>query len=222
MSNHDQEKRAAAVQAALEIREGDRVGLGTGTTVAFFLRALAERNLQGLRCIATSVATERLANELGLPLEAFDTLDRLDVAVDGTDQVTPDLWLNKGGGGAHTREKVAAAAADRFVVVASSDKAVDRLVPPVPLEVMAFGLAATLRRLSALGPVERRDAPPTPDGGVIVDYLGPVADPAALAAVLAATPGVVGHGLFSPDLVTEVLIGRSGDVVEKLARERPA
>ena len=157
MSNHDHEKRAAAVQAALEIREGDRVGLGTGTTVAFFLRALAERNLQGLRCIATSVATERLANELGLPLE-----------------------------------------------------------------VMAFGLAATLRRLSALGPVERRDAPPTPDGGVIVDYLGPVADPAALAAVLAATPGVVGHGLFSPDLVTEVLIGRSGDVVEKLARERPA
>ena len=118
----------------------------------------------------------------------------------------------KGGGAAHTREKIVAAAADRFVVVASADKLVDAIAPPVPLELLPFGLAATLR---ALGPVELRDVPPSPDGGVIADWRGAVDDPEELAARLEATPGVVEHGLFPPALVSSVLVGR-GDSVERV------
>jgi ribose 5-phosphate isomerase A len=120
----------------------------------------------------------------------------------------------KGGGAAHTREKVVAAAAERFVVVASSDKAVEAIGPPVPLELLAYGLRATLR---SLAPVELRDVPPSPDGGLIADYLGEVGDPAELAARLAATPGVVEHGLFGPGLVDEILVAR-GDRIERRRR----
>ena len=187
------------------------VGLGTGSTVAHLLPALAARGL-GIRCVATSPATERAARELGLQVEPFDRLDALDVAIDGADQVTPDGWLVKGGGGAHFREKIVAAAAERFVVIVDSAKPVDELSPPVPLELSSFGLRATLR---ALGAAELRDAPPTPDGGLLADYLGPVGDPAALAARLAATPGMVEHGLFGPELVSDVLVGR-GEQVQAL------
>ena len=206
----DQEKRLAAEAAAALVEDGMLLGLGTGSTVAFFLPAVAARGLS-VRCVATSLATERAALELGLRVEPFDELDRLDLAVDGADQLDPAGWLVKGGGAAHTREKVVAAAAERVVVVASSDKAVDALGPPVPLELLAYGLQATLR---ALAPVELRDVPPSPDGGVIADYLGPVGDPAELAARLAAVPGVVEHGLFGPDLVDEILVAR-GDEVER-------
>jgi ribose 5-phosphate isomerase A len=158
-----------------------------------------------LRCIATSPATARRATELGLPVEEFDTLDRLDLTVDGADQVAPDGWLVKGGGGAHLREKIAATAADRFVVIVDADKLVDRLAPPVPLEIHRFGLAATLAQL---GSARVREATaPSPDGGVIADLGGAVDDPAALAARLDAVPGVLGHGLFSPALVDEVVVG---------------
>ena len=187
------------------------VGLGTGSTVAHLLPALAARGL-GIRCVATSLATERAARELGLQVEPFDRLDALDVAIDGADQVTPAGWLVKGGGGAHFREKIVAGAAERFVVIVDSAKPVDELSPPVPLELSSFGLRATLR---ALGAAELRDAPPTPDGGLLADYLGPVGDPAALAARLAATPGVVEHGLFGPELVSDVLVGR-GEQVQAL------
>jgi ribose 5-phosphate isomerase A len=207
----EHEKRVAAEAAAELVENGMTVGLGTGSTVAFLLPALAARGLS-LRCVATSPQTERAARELGLAVEPFERLDRLDLAVDGADQVAPDRWLVKGGGAAHTREKIVAAAADRFVVVASSDKLVDAIRPPVPLELLAYGLAATLR---ALGPVELRDVPPSPDGGVIGDYVGAVDDPAELAARLSATPGVVEHGLFPPELVSDVLIGR-GDQVDRL------
>ena len=189
-----------------------RVGLGTGSTVAFLLPALAARSLD-LRCVATSPATERIARELGLRVEPFagaDALPQLDIAIDGADQVAPDGWLVKGGGAAHTREKAVAAAADRFVVIASSEKLVERLQPPVPLELLEFGLAGTLRRL---GSVRLRDVPRSPEGGVIADYTGEFDDPAALAARLAATVGVVEHGLFSPALVSEVVIAR-GEQVE--------
>jgi ribose 5-phosphate isomerase A len=118
----------------------------------------------------------------------------------------------QGGGGAHTREKVVAAAADRFVVIADSRKKVEALRPPVPLELLFFGIPATLR---ALEPSRLRDAPRSPDGGVIADYLGPIDDPAELAARLVATPGVVEHGLFPPEMVAEVLIGR-GETVERI------
>jgi ribose 5-phosphate isomerase A len=209
----EREKRLAAEAAAGLVEDGMLLGLGTGSTVAYFLPAVAERGLS-VRCVATSLATEHAARELGLRVDPFDELDRLDLAVDGADQIDPSSWLIKGGGAAHTREKVVAAAADRFVVVASSDKAVEALGPPVPLELLAYGLQATLR---LLGQVELRDVPPSPDGGAIADYRGEVGDPAELAARLASAPGVVEHGLFGPELVSEILVAR-GDEVE---RRRP-
>jgi ribose 5-phosphate isomerase A len=217
MDPREDEKRAAAEAAVLEVPDGIRLGLGTGSTVAHFLPALAQRGLR-LTCVPTSPATEELARTLGLVLQPFDLIDRLDLAVDGADQVAPDLWLVKGGGGAHTREKVVAGAADRFVVIVSADKLVDRLTPPVPLELLAFGVSATLRRLEDIGPVQPREAPPTPDGNPIVDLLGGLddGDPSELAAELDSIPGVVGHGLFPPAMVSEVIVGRAGGTVERL------
>jgi ribose 5-phosphate isomerase A len=160
--------------------------------------------------VATSPATEQAARGLGLVVEPFAELRRLDIAIDGADQVDPDGWLIKGGGGAHTREKIVAAAAARFVVIVSADKLVEQLVPPVPVELLAFGLAATLMRLGEVS--AREGVPPSPDGGVIADYHGAIDDPGWLARRLSTTPGVVDHGIFEPELVTEVLIGRDGAV----------
>jgi ribose 5-phosphate isomerase A len=185
------------------------VGLGTGSTVAAFVPVLGARRLD-ITCVSTSPATEKQAIAHGLDVRPFTDVDRLDLTIDGADQVDPDGWLLKGGGGAHTRERIVAAAAERFVVIVSSDKPVDRLRPPVPLELMAFGLAATLRELPD---VVLRDAPLTPDGGVLADYHGSIDAPGALAARLDAAPGVVAHGLFPPSLVSMVLIAR-GDQVE--------
>jgi ribose 5-phosphate isomerase A len=204
----EREKRIAAEAAAALVEDGMTVGLGTGSTVAHFLPALAVRRLE-LRCVATSTRTEERARDLGLAVEPFERPDRLDLAVDGADQISPDRWLVKGGGAAHTREKIVAAAAERFIVIASSDKLVEQLRPPVPLEILPFGAAATLR---ALAPAALRDASRTPDGGLLADYLGPIDDPDALATRLAATPGVVEHGLFPPRFVSEILVGRGSDV----------
>jgi ribose 5-phosphate isomerase A len=207
----DGEKRSAALAAADLVSDGLRVGLGTGTTVAYFLPALAARRLD-ITCVATSPATEAAARELGLRVVAFDGIDRLDLAVDGADQVDPRCWLVKGGGGAHTREKIVAAAADRFVVIVSSNKLVSSLAPPVPLELERFGLASTLR---ARPDVALRSAPPTPDGGVLADFGGRIDDPAGLSRLFEGTPGVVSHGLFPPSMVSLVLVGR-GEGVETL------
>lgn len=202
------EKRLAAEAAAGLVEAGMRVGLGTGSTVAQLLPALAARGLE-ISCVATSPATEVAARTLGLRLEPFEQIDRLDLAIDGCDQVSPEGWLVKGAGGAHTREKVVAAAADRFLVIADSSKLVKRIAAPIPLELHRFGLAATLRELGA---VELREAEATPDGGVLASYIGEVENPVVLAMRLAAVPGVVEHGLFAPALVSEVLIGRGGRV----------
>ena len=206
----EQEKRAAAEAAALLVEPGMMVGLGTGSTVAFLLPALARRQL-GARYVATSPATARAAVALGLEVQEFVGIDRLDLAIDGADQVAPDGWLVKGGGGAHAREKVVANAADRFIVIVSSDKVVENLHPPVPLELLVFGLSATM---TALGATTLRDRPPSPDGGVIADWHGPLGDPAEAAATLGAMAGVVDHGLFPPDMVAEVLVA-TGDAVER-------
>lgn len=203
------EKRAAAEAAAELVESGMTVGLGTGSTVAYLLPALAVRDLD-LCCVATSRATEADASALGLKVVPFEGLDRLDIAIDGADQVTPDGWLVKGGGGAHVREKVVAEAAGRFVVIVSSDKLVDRVRAPIPVEIMAFGADATLR---ALGDARSRPgAPGSPDGGLIADWFGDVDDPAAVSSWLDSVPGVVGHGLFSPAMVSDVLVGRGGEV----------
>ncbi len=193
-----------------------RLGLGTGSTVAHLLPAIAARGCSGLRCVATSPATARAASELGLSVEELDDVGELDLAIDGADQIDERGWLIKGGGGAHTREKIVAAAAQRFVVIASAEKAVRELASPVPLELLRFGVSRTLL---AVTPAALRDVPESPDGGLIADYLGPLEDPRELAAMLSATPGVVDHGLFAPELVSTILIASdSGVEVREIAR----
>jgi ribose 5-phosphate isomerase A len=207
----EREKQVAAEAAAELVENGMTVGLGTGSTVAYLLPALARRSLD-IMCAATSPRTDQAARELGLKIEDVASIDRFDITIDGADQVAPDGWLVKGGGGAHTREKIIAAAADRFVVIADSTKPVQALRSPIPLELLSYGLRATMRRVA---PVSLRDVPVSPDGGVIADYHGPVDDPAALAARLSSTPGVVDHGLFPPEMVATVLVGR-GESVDRI------
>jgi ribose 5-phosphate isomerase A len=202
MTDTDEQKRAAAEAAALLVKDGDRVGLGTGSTVAHLLPALAARGLS-LRCAATSPATEHAAREFGLMVEELDALGHLDIAIDGADQINPSGWLIKGGGGAHTHEKIVAAASRHFVVIASAEKAVAELHPPVPLEILRFGAQATL---ALIGEARLREVPPSPEGNLIADYFGPIADARTLAARLADTPGVVDHGLFAPEMVSDILI----------------
>jgi ribose 5-phosphate isomerase A len=139
----------------------------------------------------------------------FQGIERLDLAIDGADQVDSRRWLVKGGGGAHPWEKIVAAAADRFVVIVSANKVVDQVSSPVPVELLPFGLDATLRSVPGL---RLRGAPRSPDGGEIGDWWDDLTDPAQAAAYLASVPGIVGHGLFPPSMVTDVLIGRDGDV----------
>ncbi|MHB1538985.1 MAG: ribose 5-phosphate isomerase A [Solirubrobacteraceae bacterium] len=211
LSAVEEGKRSAAEAAALLVEDGMNVGLGTGSTVAFLLPALAHRQLRELACVATSPATEVAARQLGLRVSTLERLGGvLDIAIDGADEVDDAGWLTKGGGGAHTREKVVAYAAERFVVIVSPEKVVERVEPPVPLEILRYGSSATLRAVAALGAVSLRDVPGSPDGNLIADYGGAFADPAELSAELDRIPGVVEHGLFPPSCVSEVLIGVPG------------
>jgi ribose 5-phosphate isomerase A len=210
----EREKRVAARAAAEIVESGMTVGLGTGSTVTYLLPALAARRL-AVRCVTSSPATERAARDLGIEVESFNgpaAPAHVDVTIDGADQVSPSGWLVKGGGAAHTREKALAAAAERFVVIVSSNKLVRRLLPPIPLELLEYGLAATLARL---GHVRLRDVPRSPDGGVIADYLGEVDDPVATAARLSSTTGLIEHGLFAPTLVSEILVAH-GERVDRI------
>jgi len=187
--DYEREKRSAAVTAAALVEDGMTVGLGTGSTVAYLLPALGRRRLD-ISCVATSPATESLARAEGLRVLPFEGIGRLDLAIDGADQVDPH-------------------AADRFAVIVSSNKVVPRLHPPVPLELMAFGVDALLTSLPG---VVLRGAPRSPDGGLLADYHGAVEDPEQLSARFCATPGVVAHGLFPPTMVTLVLVGDGGRV----------
>ncbi len=210
-------KLAVAQAAAAMVKDGMRVGLGTGSTVAYLLPALSERGLRGLRCAATSPATEQAARALGLTVEDLDAVGELDIAIDGADQVDPNGWLVKGGGAAQTREKIVAAAARQFVVIVSAEKVLPALGAPVPLELLRFGVEHTL---TEVGEARLRANLESPDGNLIADYFGPIGDPASLASRLSATPGVVEHGLFAPQMVSCILIaGESG--VERRAGGKP-
>jgi ribose 5-phosphate isomerase A len=211
-------KRLAARAAAELVHDGARLGLGTGSTVAHLLPALAERGLREVRCVATSPATEQAALALGLVVATLDELGELDIAIDGADQIDPRGWLIKGGGAAHTREKIVASAARRFVVIASAEKDVPALSSPVPVEILRFGAHSTLR---ALAPVRLRDVPLSPDGNLIADYLGPIDDPAALAIRLSGSPGVVEHGLFAPELVSDIMIAGTQGVEHRRGAKQP-
>jgi ribose 5-phosphate isomerase A len=208
-SSIEREKRAAAEAAADLVTDGMRVGLGTGSTIAWLLPALAARAVKDVVYVATSPATAQVAREHGLDVRPFTSFGRLDLAIDGADQIEPTGWLVKGGGGAHTREKVVAAAAERFVVIASSNKLVTALAPPIPLELLPFGLESTLHLLE---PTALRPAPSTPDGGRLADYIGRVEEPDQLATRLSLTPGVVDHGLFPPHLTSEILVGTGSSI----------
>ena len=204
----DGEKRLAARAAAELVEAGMTVGLGTGSTVAHLLDELAARSVDATY-VATSPRTDAAARSLGLRVVEFTDVAQLDLAIDGADQVAPDGWLVKGASGAMTRERVVAAAAAQFVVIVDSTKPVRVLHPPVPVEVLAFGLASTLREL---GTVTVRPDGLSPDGGVLCDLHCDVDDPGALASRLSLTPGIIGHGLFAPSMVAMVLVG-DGDAV---------
>jgi ribose 5-phosphate isomerase A len=222
-SEHEQEKRLAAEAALVEVKEGMTLGLGTGSTAAWFVRGLGERVRQGLRVrgVPTSERTRALASSLGIPLVTLAEVDRIDLAVDGADEIDPMLRLIKGGGGALLYEKVVAAAADRFFVIADASKEVARLGAfPLPVEVVPFALPLVERRVRALGaqPTLRRSsdgAPFVTDAGHhILDLQIDLADPEATASALRAIPGVVEHGLFI-GLAKVVLVARGGAVVRR-------
>ena len=212
----EREKHLAAQSAAELVEDGMRIGLGTGSTVAYLLPILAHQRMR-ITCVATSPRTEQAARAFGLAIAPFDTLDRLDLTIDGADQITTQGWLIKGGGGAHTREKIVAASSERFVIIADSSKLVDALSPPVPMELLAFGISTTLQRLEPSTIRDTVDGQRSPDGGIIADFLGDIEDPRTLDDRLSCTPGVIDHGIFAPELVTGFFIG-SGDMVSITTR----
>ncbi|MEZ3116034.1 ribose-5-phosphate isomerase RpiA [Halobaculum sp. MBLA0147] len=218
-------KRAAGEQAAATVADGDTVGLGTGSTAAAAIRALGDRVAEGLdvTAVVTSHQSRAVAREAGVPLASLAETDRLDVAIDGADEVAvpapdrvanvaahPDVSLDaspplvKGGGAAHAREKVVAAAADRYLVVVDDTKLATRLSHPVPVELLPDAEASATRHLRDAGgdptlrTAERKDGPVVTDNGnLVVDCaFGEIDSPEGLATTLARVPGVVEHGLF--------------------------
>jgi ribose 5-phosphate isomerase A len=220
----DDQKRISGEAAAQLVEAGMVVGLGTGSTAAWFVKALAARKLD-IRGVPTSEATANLARELGIPLAALDDVKSIDLTVDGADEVGPGLDLIKGGGAALLREKLVWEASKRCVVIADAAKKVDHLGKfPLPIEVVRFGHVHTGHRLADIA-AEFDLLPPrlrmadrgivvTDGGNVIYDLpSGVIAEPAALAAALKTVTGVVDHGLFL-DLADEALIGTDQGVVK--------
>jgi ribose 5-phosphate isomerase A len=219
----DQEKEAAGRAAAKLVRDGDIVGLGTGSTACFAVVALGERVKAGLKIIGipTSVRTADLARAVGIPLTTLDEHPEIDITIDGADEVDPKLNLIKGGGGALTREKVIATASKKMVVVADSGKVVAVLGKfPLPVEIISFARTVIERKIVALGGSPKLRLKPdgspyvTDNGNEILDCsFGKIAAPAALARELSGTPGVVEHGLFI-GLAKLALVGREDGVEE--------
>ena len=224
----DDLKKQAAEAALAHVRGGMRLGLGTGSTAAHFIEGLAERVRAGLAVLAvpTSEQTARLATQAGIELSTLDETPRLDLTVDGADEIGPNLVLIKGGGGALLREKIVAHASERMLVIADESKVVGSLgVFPLPIEVVAFGLAATriaietaASRLDLAGELTLREHSgrtfQTDSGNFILDAsFGPISDPEALASAFAAIPGVVEHGLFI-GLASSALVAGTGGVRE--------
>jgi ribose 5-phosphate isomerase A len=226
MNDADKLKHAAAVRALEFVRPGMRLGLGTGSTARHFVALLAERVRGGLDVIGvpTSEATRSDAARQGVPLTTLEETPALDLTVDGADEIAPDLTLIKGGGGALLREKIVAAASARMIVIADESKLVATLGRfPLPVEVVAFGLAATRRAVEAAADAcgcpgtapQRRTreghAFVTDEGHLLLDAgLARIPEPRSLAAQLAAIPGVVEHGLFIGLATTAIIAGSEG------------
>lgn len=228
----DDLKRQAAARAVEQVRDGMKLGLGTGSTAKHFVELLGERVKAGLKVVGvpTSEATRADAERCGVLLTTLDEVDRLDLTVDGADEIDPNLELIKGGGGALLREKIVAAASDRMIVIADESKWVPTLGRfPLPIEVIPFGLGATRRAIEAvfaengvsgqMGVRRAKDGHAfVTDGGhwIIDAHLGRIPDSPRLAAALNSIPGVVEHGLFIGLARTAVLAGPQGiRVVER-------
>jgi ribose 5-phosphate isomerase A len=222
----DRLKRQAAARALEFVQPGMRLGLGTGTTARHFVELLAERVHTGLAIVGvpTSEATRAAAQRLGIPLTTLEDMPELDLTVDGADEIGPNLSLIKGGGGALLREKIVAAASAEMTVIADESKCVQALGRfPLPIEVVAFGLAATHRAVEKAAAASgcpgaallRRGQDGHPfvtDGGhfILDASLERIDDPQSLAARLAGIPGVVEHGLFIEMATTAVISGPNG------------
>jgi ribose 5-phosphate isomerase A len=221
----DDQKRISGEAAAELVESGMVVGLGTGSTAAWFVKALAARGLKDIRGVPTSEATAALARELGIPLAALDDVKTIDLTVDGADEVGPGLSLIKGGGAALLREKLVWEASKRCVVIADAAKKVDTLGRfPLPIEVVRFGHVHTGHRLADIAAefdllpprlrMAERGVVVTDGGNVIYDLPSSViAEPAALGVALKTVTGVVDHGLFL-DLADEALLGTDQGVVK--------
>lgn len=224
-----QRLRRIGERAAAEVPDGAQVGLGTGSTAEAMLAALALRVREGLQVtgVATSDATIARARELGIPLQAIDEVDRLDLCIDGADEIDPDLNVVKGRGGALLYEKLVAERAERFVIIASEEKLVERLGTrlPLPVEVVPFGHSHTRRAVDALGlestlRLTGEGKPFVTDGGhYILDCaLQGIENPRDLASALKAITGVVDHGLFVGMATMALTVDTDGVVTEHLAR----
>lgn len=223
IQNNDQEKEAAARASLRYVKDGQVVGLGTGSTAAHFIKLLGEEVKRGLRVrgIPTSDRSRELAQSLGIPLTTLDECQEIAVTVDGADEVDPKLRLIKGGGGALLREKIIASATKQQVIVADASKQVQKLGKfPLPVEVIRFAQALVKKRIAALGAdVQLRmgkDGSPfvTDEHNHILDCrFGEIEDPDGLARELSDMPGVVEHGLFI-GLASVVLFARGSEIVE--------
>ncbi|MBU6328921.1 MAG: ribose-5-phosphate isomerase RpiA [Acidobacteria bacterium] len=224
MSDTDPRVRAkeeAGRHAAGYVTDGMRVGLGTGSTVHWTIVELGER-APDIICTATSVQTHDLATSLGLRVVSPDEIGALDLTIDGADEVDPSFNLTKGGGAAHTREKIVAAMSARFIVVVDETKLVDALGPfGTPLEVLDFAPGVVQRAVRAMGAadVTTRDIR-SDNGNLVMDaQFGTIADPVALATALALIPGIVEHGIFPGSMVERVVVaGATG--VRELVNDR--
>ena len=229
MADTDQNalKRAAAAKALEYIKDGMKLGLGSGSTAELFVEMLAPRVRGGekLLCVPTSERTAALARKQGLTLSTLDELAPLDITVDGADEADRNLDLIKGGGGMLLREKIVAASSRKMIVIADESKLVARLGKfPLPVEVVEFGHKATAQRLAAALAAQgfanptlilrQKDGAPfkTDSGNLIYDCaLGAIPKPAALGTAILAVPGVVEHGLFT-GIATTLLIAGPGEV----------
>jgi ribose 5-phosphate isomerase A len=220
---NDQEKEAAARASLRFIKDGQVVGLGTGSTAAYFIKLLGEQVKQGLRVrgIPTSVRSKELAQSLGIPLTTLDECQEIAVTVDGADEVDPQLRLIKGGGGALLREKIVASATKQLVIVADASKQVKMLGKfPLPVEVIRFSQALVAKRIAALGTdVQLRmddSGKPfvTDENNHILDCrFGEIPDPDTLARQLSDMPGVVEHGLFI-GMASVALLAHGSEIIE--------
>jgi ribose 5-phosphate isomerase A len=220
---NDQEKEAAARASLRFVKDGQVVGLGTGSTAAYFIQLLGEQVKKGLRVrgIPTSVRSGELASSLGIPLTTLDECQEIDVTVDGADEVDPELRLIKGGGGALLREKIVASATKYYVIITDATKRVPVLGKfPLPVEVIKFAQAVVRKKIEALGAeVELRrgvDGNPylTDENNYILDCrFGQIPDAGKLARQLSDMPGVVEHGLFI-GMASVVLVAGGSEIVE--------